>query len=112
VATSVGLFLSALTLDYVFLGIAMFCVVGAGLYSYLPGFWALPASFLTESAAAASIGLINSVGNLGGFVGPYIVGYLNTKTNSFYTGVIYLACSALLGAVLILLVKHSSEVKQ
>jgi D-galactonate transporter len=111
-AVSGGLFLSALTLDNVFLAVAMFCVAGAGLYSYLPGFWALPASFLTESAAAASIGLINSVGNLGGFVGPYIIGYLNTKTGSFYTGVIYLACSALLGAVLILLVKHSSKTER
>lgn len=109
VAVSLGLFLSALTLDSVFLAVAMFCVAGAGLYSYLPGFWALPASFLTESAAAASIGLINSVGNLGGFAGPFIVGYLNTRTDSFYTGVIYLGCSALAGAVLILLVRHSSE---
>lgn len=108
-AVSIGLFLSALTLDNVWLALLFFCVAGAGLYSYLPGFWALPASFLTESAAAASIGLINSVGNLGGFAGPYIIGYLNTKTGSFYTGVIYLACSALLGAILILLVKHSSN---
>ena len=101
--------MSAVMLDHAFLAIAMFCVAGAGLYSYLPGFWALPASFLTEAAAAASIGLINSIGNLGGFAGPYIVGYLNTKTDSFYTGVIYLGCSALLGAILILLVKHSPE---
>jgi ACS family tartrate transporter-like MFS transporter len=108
-AVAGGLFLSAVTLDNVYLALVFFCVAGAGLYSYLPGFWALPTSFLTEAAAAASIGLINSVGNLGGFAGPYIVGYLNTKTDSFYTGVIYLSCSALLGAVLILLVKHSPE---
>ena len=111
-AVSVGLFLSALALDNVWLAVAFFCVAGAGLYSYLPGFWALPASFLTESAAAASIGLINSVGNLGGFAGGYIVGYLETKTGSFYTGVIYLSCSAMLGAILILLVKHSSKTPQ
>lgn len=108
-AVSVGLFLSALALDNVLLALAMFCVAGAGLYSYLPAFWALPSSFLTESAAAASIGLINSIGNLGGFAGPFIVGYLNTKTSTFYSGVIYLAGSALLGAVLILMVKHSSK---
>ncbi len=108
-AVCFGLFLSAAVLDNVFLAVAFFCVAGAGLYSYLPGFWALPAAFLTESAAAASIGMINSVGNLGGFAGPFIVGYLTNKTNSFYVGVIYLSCSALLGAVLILLVKHSSK---
>jgi MFS transporter, ACS family, tartrate transporter len=108
-AVSLGLFLSALVLDNVFLALAMFCIAGAGLYSYLPSFWALPATFLTESAAAASIGLINSVGNLGGFAGPYIVGFINGKTGSFYGGVIYLSCSALVAAILILLVKHSTR---
>ncbi len=106
-AVCVGLFLSAMALDNVFLALAMFCLAGAGIYSYLPAFWALPAAFLTESAAAASIGMINSVGNLGGFAGPYIVGYLTNKTNSFYSGVVYLSCSALLAAILILMVKHS-----
>ncbi len=108
-AVSTGLFLSAFVSGNVVLAIVFFCVAGAGLYSYLPGFWAIPAAFLTESAAAASIGLINSIGNLGGFVGPYIVGYLNNKTNSFYAPIIYLSCSALLGAVLILLVQHSAK---
>ena len=108
-AVSAGLFLSALFSENVWLAVAFFCVAGAGLYSYLPGFWAIPATFLTESAAAAAIGLINSVGNLGGFVGPYVVGYLNNKTNSFYAGIVYLSCSALVGAILILMVKHSSK---
>jgi MFS transporter, ACS family, tartrate transporter len=111
-AVSAGLFLSALFSDNIVLAVAFFCVAGAGLYSYLPGFWAIPAAFLTESAAAASIGLINSVGNLGGFVGPSVIGYLNQKTNSFYAGIIYLSCSALAAAVLILLVRHSAHVPQ
>jgi MFS transporter, ACS family, tartrate transporter len=108
-AVSTGLFLSALFFGNVWLAVAFFCVAGAGLYSYLPGFWAIPAAFLTESAAAASIGLINSIGNLGGFVGPYIVGYLNQRTNSFYPGIIYLSGSALTAAALILLVRHSAK---
>ena len=111
-AVSVGLFLSASVSENIFLAVAFFCVAGAGLYSYLPGFWAIPATFLTESAAAASIGLINSVGNLGGFVGPYIVGYLNNKTNSFYAGIIYLSCSAAAAAILILMVRHSSKTSE
>ena len=109
-AVSVGLFLSASVSENIVLAVAFFCLAGAGLYSYLPGFWAIPATFLTESAAAASIGLINSVGNLGGFVGPYIVGYLNNKTNSFYAGIIYLSCSALIAAFLILMVQHSPKI--
>ncbi len=111
-AVSLGLFLSALVSENVVLAIAFFCIAGAGLYSYLPGFWAIPAAFLTESAAAASIGLINSVGNLGGFVGPYIVGYLNNKTDSFYAPMIYLSCSAMVGAILILMVKHSPKTSE
>ncbi len=107
-AVSAGLLLSALARENLVLAVAMFCVAGAGLYSYLPGFWALPATFLTETAAAAAIGLINSVGNLGGFVGPYIVGYLNNSTGSFYAGIIYLSCSALVAAILILSVHHSA----
>jgi ACS family tartrate transporter-like MFS transporter len=108
-AVSSGLFLSAIFSENIWLAVAFFCLAGAGLYSYLPGFWALPAAFLTETAAAASIGLINSVGNLGGFVGPFIVGYLNQKTNSFYAGIVYLSCSALVAALFILFVRHSAE---
>ena len=55
---------------------------------------------------------INSVGNLGGFVGPYVVGYLNRSTGSFYGGIIYLSCSALASACLILSVRHSSQVNR
>lgn len=107
-AVCLGLFLCSLNLNSIYWVIIMFCIAGAGLYGYLPSFWALPTAFLTESAAAASIGLINSVGNLGGFAGPYIVGYLTNKTGTFYSGVIYLSASALLAAMLILMVKASN----
>ncbi|MDT5120902.1 MAG: transporter, family, tartrate transporter [Acidobacteriota bacterium] len=109
-AVSLGLLLSAVMNQRVGLAVAMFCLAGAGLYSYLPGFWALPTTFLTASAAAAAIGLINSFGNLGGFVGPYVVGYLNESMGSFYAGIVYLSCSALASACLILSVRQSSPV--
>jgi ACS family tartrate transporter-like MFS transporter len=109
VAVCFGLAASAAANQRVGLAVAMFCVAGAGLYSYLPGFWALPTAFLTESAAAAAVGLINAVGNLGGFVGPYVVGYLTRKTGSFYAGIVYLSCSALVSACLILCVRHSAR---
>ena len=109
VAVSLGLALSAVVNQRVGLAVTMFCLAGAGLYAYLPGFWALPTTFLTESAAAAAVGLINSVGNLGGFVGPYVVGYLSKSTGSFYAGVIYLSCSALASACLIMCVRHSPK---
>jgi len=57
------------------------------------GFWPIPTQFLSESAAAAGIGMINSVGNLGGFVGPMIMGSLVTRTQSFAAGMLYLVGS-------------------
>ena len=106
---SIGLLLSVVAQDQTVLAVLMFCVAGAGMYSYLPGFWALPTSFLTGTAAAASIGLINSVGNLGGFAGPYVVGYLSQATNSFLGGVLYLGASALVAACLILSLRATKQ---
>lgn len=108
-AVCLGLFFGALARDNIALAVLMFCVACGGLYAYLPGFWALPGTFLTESAAAVSIGFINSVGNLGGFAGPYVVGFLDEKTGSLYAGIFYLSGSALLAAIFILTVKHSSK---
>jgi|HubBroStandDraft_6_1064221.scaffolds.fasta_scaffold04003_5 ACS family tartrate transporter-like MFS transporter len=84
--------------------VALFCLVGAGYYSFHPCFWAVPTAFLSESAAAASIGMINSVGNLGGFFGPMIMGYLVNRTHSFRAGLLYLVGSLCLSGILMLVV--------
>ena len=101
--------MSVFVRDYTPLAIAMFCVAAAGTAGYLPGFWALPTSFLTRTAAAASIGLINSFGNLGGSVGPYVVGFLSKKTGSYFGGVLYLSVSALVASFLILALRATRE---
>jgi MFS transporter, ACS family, tartrate transporter len=106
---SVGLALSAVFQDMIVVAIAMFCVAAAGMYAYIPVFWSLPTRFLTGTAAAASIGLINSVGNLGGFAGPYIVGYLSNTTHSFVAGVLYLSLSAALAAGLVLCLRTATQ---
>jgi len=108
---TVGIFLAASQLvgDNVPLAIAMFSIAAMGLYSYLPSFWSLPTTFLSEAAAAACIGLINSVGNLGGFVGPYAVGYLSNKTGSYAAGVFYLVGSALLSGLLVFLLRGTKR---
>jgi ACS family tartrate transporter-like MFS transporter len=84
------------------LAVSLFTVALMGLKSYMPAFWALPSLLLTEAAAAGSIGLINSVGNLGGFVGPYVLGYAEDKTHSFVPGLLYLCVSMLISATIIL----------
>jgi ACS family tartrate transporter-like MFS transporter len=86
------------------LSVAFFTLVGAFYFAYHPAFWALPSMFLGESAAAASIGLINSVGNLGGFVGPILMGYLVTRTHSFSVGLLFLAGSLCVSGMLMLAV--------
>jgi ACS family tartrate transporter-like MFS transporter len=87
------------------LSVAMFTLMGAGYFAFHPGFWPIPTQFLSESAAAACIGLINSVGNLGGFVGPLMMGYLVTRTQSCAAGMLYLVGSLFLSSILMLLVK-------
>jgi ACS family tartrate transporter-like MFS transporter len=84
------------------LAIALFFVALLGLKAYMPAFWALPSLLLTEAAAAGSIGLINSVGNLGGFVGPSLLGFVESQTQSFLPGLLYLCVSMVISATIIL----------
>jgi ACS family tartrate transporter-like MFS transporter len=85
--------------------VLVLCAAAMAVHSYLPTFWPLPTTFLTEAAAAASIGLINSFGNLGGFVGPYVVGFLTDRTGDYSAGIVYLGATALAGCALILSVR-------
>jgi ACS family tartrate transporter-like MFS transporter len=100
----VSLLLAVIYGSSLVVAVALFCLVGAGYYSFHPCFWAVPTAFLSESAAAASIGLINSLGNLGGFVGPLVMGYLVHRTHSFTAGLLYLVGSLCLSGVLMLAV--------
>jgi nitrate/nitrite transporter NarK len=84
--------------------LSLFVVAGGSFYGFQPVFWAVPTLFLSESAAAASIGLINSVGNLGGFVGPLMIGYLAHRTHSFSAGLLYLVASLSVSGFLMLVV--------
>jgi MFS transporter, ACS family, tartrate transporter len=83
------------------LAVLLFTMALMGLKAYMPAFWALPSLILTDAAAAGSIGLINSVGNLGGFVGPFLLGYIKTETQSFLIGLLYLCFSMIVSATII-----------
>jgi MFS transporter, ACS family, tartrate transporter len=93
----------------VWISLGSLIFAGACTTAFMPSFWALPAAVLTDSAAAASIGFINSVGNLGGFAGPYAIGYLGSLTHSFTWGLIVLVASLLAsgGIVLALRIDHA-----
>jgi ACS family tartrate transporter-like MFS transporter len=81
---SAGLMFGLLTLVRHEVPLAIVCLLlGSGfLYAYYPPFWAIPTMMLSEAAAAATFGLINSIGQLGGLVGNYTIGYLNDRTHS------------------------------
>ena len=66
--------------------------------------WPIPSSFLTGSAAAAGLALIVSIGNLGGFVGPYLIGEIRQATGSFSWALISVAAFLILAAILIRIV--------
>ena len=70
--------------------------------AYLPALWAMPTELLCKSAAAASVGMINAVGSVAGFAGPYLFGYMNSKFGSFSYGLTVLALSSLAAGLLVL----------
>lgn len=80
------------------------CLLGLTLYAYIPVFWTHPTSRLAGASAAFAVGLINSVGNLGGFFGPTLVGAIKKSTDSFSGGLWFLtACLLLAGGLACLL---------
>lgn len=101
----IGLALSAATQSVFIISFILFAIAAIGIYSFLSPFWAVPQKFLQGDAAAASIGLINAVGNLGGIAGPIIVGFLKSYTGSFVDGVYVMALFSFLGGIVMILVK-------
>jgi MFS transporter, ACS family, tartrate transporter len=99
VTGSIG-FAAAGVLGSSFWSLAAMSLALAGLYGVRPAFWALPSMFLTGTAAAGGIAFINSIGNVGGYIGPFVVGWIKDSTNSFEIALYFLAtCSLASGAV-------------
>jgi sugar phosphate permease len=82
--------------------LAVLTLAGFGLYAYLGPFWALVAQTLPRRVVGGSMGLINALGNLGGFSGPFLVGYLDGRLGGFVPGFAFLGVSALVVAALTL----------
>jgi ACS family tartrate transporter-like MFS transporter len=85
------------------ISIALLALMAIGIDSSFGPFWSLPSQFLTGVAAASGIALINSVGNLGGFVGPYVIGTISKETGSTAWGLAFVGAALILAAILILL---------
>jgi len=68
------------------LALVLFTIATCGIMASYGSLWAMPTSFLGAAAAAASIGMINSFGNLGGFAGPYLIGWFSNRTGAFSGG--------------------------
>ncbi|MBA3832918.1 MAG: MFS transporter [Chthoniobacterales bacterium] len=83
--------------------ILVFTLIGFGTTAYLPSFWALPTSFLADSAAAAAVGFINCTASIGGFIGPMIIGNLSQRSGSFGGGFVFMIACWTIAAVLVLL---------
>jgi ACS family tartrate transporter-like MFS transporter len=87
------------------LALLLLLLASGFFYAYLPVCWSIPTMLLTESAAAATFGLINSVGQLGGLAGPAAIGFLNVRTHSLTTGFGLIALAYVAAAVLLLCLK-------
>jgi ACS family tartrate transporter-like MFS transporter len=94
----------------VFLTLVLLSFVAIGVYGRMGPFWTLPSEFLTGFSAAAGIALINSVGNLGGFVGPYIIGAVAMRTGNLYGGLALAGIFSFVSAILVLLLPRKVRV--
>ncbi|MCL5783044.1 MAG: MFS transporter [Candidatus Thermoplasmatota archaeon] len=103
-----GLVISALTLHVsAVVSMVFFVIAAIGIFSFLPSFWTIPTEFLSGESSASSIGLINATGNLGGIIGPIMVGFLASATGSFLSGVFAMAIFSLVGGLVTLTIKKS-----
>ncbi|HWT46828.1 MAG TPA: MFS transporter, partial [Vicinamibacterales bacterium] len=100
-------FLAASSLHGGAASLAALSLAAFGVWSTLGPFWTFPPRFLVGPAAAGGIALINSVGNVGGFAGPYLLGYIRDHTGSFAWGLRALAGSLIVTAALALTVRRT-----
>ncbi|MET0208361.1 MAG: MFS transporter [Burkholderiaceae bacterium] len=111
VAGAVGLVFSVAMHDNVVMSMAGLTLATMGIMSTLPVFWGMPTALLGGAAAAAGIALINSFGNLSGFLAPFLIGVIKDATQSTDAGLHMLAGVLVAGAVLVLFVQRPSKVR-
>jgi ACS family tartrate transporter-like MFS transporter len=108
-ATGIGL---STVFDNPVLKMLALSIAGFGIFGILPVFWTLPTAFLSGAAAAGGIALINSIGNLAGFAGPYAMGAIKDLTGSYTGGLLALSAVGFLAAMLVLVLGHDASLEQ
>ena len=88
------------------------CVAGFGIFACLPVFWTLPTAFLSGAAAAAGIAVINSIGNLAGFAGPFAMGWIKDHTGSYAGGLLLLAALGIVAMGIALALGHDEATQR
>jgi MFS transporter, ACS family, tartrate transporter len=109
IAASALLLLGAFSFNSVFFSVMLWCVAAAGAWCLFAPFWSMTNEFLSGFSAAAGIAFTNSVGNLGGFVGPYAMGVINRRTGSFHGGLVFAGISLFVSAMLLLALRRRTE---
>ena len=82
-----------------------------GVYSALPLLWTLPTAFLAGAAVAPGIAAINAIGNLSGYFGPFIMGWIKDLTGDFRWGLVTIALCAVVALVITLMLGHDAELE-
>jgi ACS family tartrate transporter-like MFS transporter len=100
-AGALGLVVAGLSTSPV-LSVAALSLAACGIYGSLPAFWTLPTAYARGTAAAGAFAMVNSIGAMGGFVGPYIIGWVKEETGAFGPGLVVLGCGALVSALVVL----------
>jgi ACS family tartrate transporter-like MFS transporter len=103
-----GLAASAVLVESPLLCVGAISIAAAGSLAILPIFWTLPSALLRGAAAAGAIALINSLGNIGGFAGPFLIGWIRDATGSFTWGLLAAAGGVLMTGIIALRLGHDS----
>jgi MFS transporter, ACS family, tartrate transporter len=103
-----GLLASAVLENSPLLSLAAISIGALGTLAIFPIFWTLPAAILNGAAAAGAIALINALGNLGGFAGPFFIGWIKDATGSFSWGLVGAGSGVLMTGILAVLIGHDS----
>ena len=111
IVAAAGLFMAGSTTSIVGVILAL-TIVNCGISASKPPLWSMPTLFLSGSAAAAGIATINSLGNLGGFVGPFMIGLIKQQTGSYTWGLWFVAGLLILSSIVVLWLSASSRKAQ